>query len=507
MKAPLVINLGFSTIELMLALALLAIIVTGSVSAIANAEYWLITTRVSTEALSKLRNVEAMSLTSVSNSFYDLVSSEVAISQNEDDPADASCLLGSLCYYTKTTVSDISSCAKDLESVVSWRVGSRYPTSSVFSKQQKFNNKEIIALGGDCVSAAPLSWSSVSPVTFSSVTSPAAGVSGIDVLGDYLYVSSEQSPNFQIYKIDKFTPVAPLQVSSVSRLNLRLNDIDVVRDVKSGRSYAYVTQHSTTSQLAVYDVTDVANPVFVTEKSLFNVPSSGSFPQGWRVAVYGGRIYTVSRETTGPELHIFRLHNYIAPTEINSAAVNLNRTVNDMVVREQVVEGVTRRFLFLAASSDLKEVGVYEVTNDLSVEIAAINLPGTADASSLWLSGDILYVGRKNNTGAELYQFSVSKLIAGEVGLIASSEVGAGVTSLSGAGDFLYLGTNKSGAEFQVWYKDANIWDTVSANAGRVTYSSFQRLAPLGIDIDNEFIYLASHNLTLVENISMLATP
>ena len=44
---------GFSTLELLIALSLLVIIMTGAVSSISSAQYWFLTAQVSHEALYK----------------------------------------------------------------------------------------------------------------------------------------------------------------------------------------------------------------------------------------------------------------------------------------------------------------------------------------------------------------------------------------------------------------------------------------------------------------------
>lgn len=499
---------GFSTLELLIALSLIVIVMTGAVAAISSAQYWLLTSKVSLEALYKNKAMaERVQSDSLLN-FQNVSSTVASVSLEAAAPSDQSCLTGGLCYFTQTTVADISSCAKAVRVDVSWKLGLRYATSTLPTTMFINHPKEITALGGDCLVREPEgNWGLDNPLVGSSASLSAQGISGMDVLGEYAYVTSNLSPYFRVYRMYQDPLSAPVFISSSSESGVRLNDIDVIRDYKTGRSYAYVTKHSSTSQLAVYDVTEPASPTLLIDVSLFGVSSTGSFPQGWRVMAYGNQLFVVSRETTGPELHIFSIINPRLPVELTSAVINLNRTVNDLVVRDATVAGVIKRFLYLAASSDLKEVGVYDVTGSVPIEVAAINLSGAADASSLHLNGNRLYVGRKSSPAPELYVFDAEKLTKGVLDLKGSSEVGADVLSLAGSAQVLYVGTGKSGAELQIWSNDITSWSTTVVNSGRLSFMSFPRLASLGIDSAGNNIYLVSTSLTLPETMAVIYTP
>jgi hypothetical protein len=499
---------GFSTIELLIALALLSVIMTGSVLAIGSAQYWFITAETSTEALYK-NKIILQDVMSVSRDNFQLVSSTEEYELNDSAlPSTNSCLSGGLCYSAQTLVTDVSSCAKEVLVSVYWKLGLRYATSSMSNNMYLSNQKEIIANYGDCqVGVLKGDWQHSTPVLGGSLNLSAQGNTGIDVVGEYMYVTSIREPYLRIFKINKDAKAAPVMVGSSMGAGVRLNDIEVIRDFLTGRVYAYVMQHSTTSQLAVFDVTEASDPQLLTELPLYGVASAGSFPQGWRVVAYGGQLFVVSRETTGPELHIFSIKNPRAPVEITSHAINLNRTVNDMVVRDEVVGTEMRRFLYLAASSDLKEVGVYDVTEATPVEVSATNLIGSADAVSLYLTGNRVYVGRKSSAASELYVFDASKLIRNELKVVGVSEVGADVLALSGTGKVLILGTSKTGSEIQIWSKDVATWSQTLVNSGRLSFVSGPRLAPLGIDLGPNNLYLISQSQTQPETVAVMYTP
>lgn len=510
MKGPFTKDMivGFSTIELLIALSLLSVIMVGAVEAIASAQYWFVTAQVSNEALHKnkiiTRDIETLS----TENFQQVATVVSEASKDSDLISDQSCIDGGQCYFIDKHVTDISSCAKEVKVSVSWKIAERYSTSSITTSSYLSNNNEILAVGGDClVEALSGNWSEVSPLLASQVVFPPQQITGVDVLGEYLYVTSALSPFLRIFKLSDSPDNAPVLVGSSTVQGLRLNDIEVIRDYLTGRVYAYLMQHSSTGQLIVYEVTNPDSPELLQELPLLNVASGGSFPQGWRVVAYGSQLFVVTRETTGPELHIFSIADPRSPTEIASAPVNLNRTVNDMVIRDEMVNGLKRRFLYLAASSDLKEVGVYDVTDIVPVEIAAINLTGNADAVSLYLNGSILYVGRRSSTVPELYVFNSQKLIENELQVLATGEVGGGVLALTGTGRELVVGTGKNGSEFQIWNTDLSTWNSSIVNAGQLSSFSSPNIASLGIDAGMNNMVVVSQSQTQNESISVLYSP
>ncbi|MES2966329.1 MAG: prepilin-type N-terminal cleavage/methylation domain-containing protein [Patescibacteria group bacterium] len=499
---------GFSTIELLIALALMSLIMVGALQAVWGNQYWMMTATTAQEAMQKSKSM-VVQLEYIRSENFQLVSSTRSLySVDPHNLSEQDCSLGGLCYQVETKVTDISSCAKSVVVDVRWKLGVRYATSSIPTQTYLVNPNEIGALGGDCLVVQPKGrWGETNMAVGSELQQSPLGTTGIDVLGNYMYVTSEVAPYFRVFEISNDITNVPVLVGVSTSTEVRLNDIDVIRDLPTGRIYAYVTQHSTSSQLLVYDVTESNNPVSLVQLSLYNVASSGSFPQGWRVIAYGGKLYVVSRETTGPELHIFSLDNPRLPVEITTASINLNRTVNDMVVRDEIVGNTMRRFLYLAASADLKEVGVYDVTGTVPIEVAAINLAGSADASSIYLTGSTVYVGRKSSSAPELYSFENQKLIAGELGLRGSGEVGTEILALGGVGTALVLGTAKNGEELQLWSPNETQWSTTSPNAGRLQSLSSQRLSPLGFDIHDSFLYAVSESLTQPESISVVYSP
>lgn len=500
---------GFSTLELVIALALLIVVIVGGLHANVAAQYWSMASETSNEALYKAKTlIETARAVSGAN-FQSVSSTPLTRAENPDDPADAACIAGGMCYFTRSTVFDISSCSKYVEAYVEWSLGGRYPTSTATLYTNLTDNEEIIALGGDCILNEPSgAWQSDTPETVGDVTLSPSNTMGMDVLQKRIYLVSASAPQFRVFKTPNVVGQNPSLLGSTSGMGFRLNGVDAVRDLSTGRTYAFVTQHASTSQLAVIDVTDASAPSLISKRTLTGVEQTGSYPEGWRVFAYSGRLYVTTRETTGPELHIFNINNPTQPAEVVSATTELNRTVNDLVVREEEVGGSVHRYLFMVADANTKELAVYDVTGDAPVERNSVDLPGDADALTLFLTGNTLYLGRASSGGEpELYVFDVQQFIGGNDNPLASSEVGSSVTTIRGTGSILMVGTTNTGNEFQVWSTDTGLWNASVPNTARLTSYTFDRLAPLGVELNTNWVYLMSQSSVSSEVLKIIHVP
>ncbi len=99
---------GFSTLELMIAFALISIVLVGAVGGNFIAQYWSAVSRTSNEGLYKAKTKLEDLRGDIKQDFYNAVSSPSTASMTSD-PADASCIAGGLCYFVESNISDISS--------------------------------------------------------------------------------------------------------------------------------------------------------------------------------------------------------------------------------------------------------------------------------------------------------------------------------------------------------------------------------------------------------------
>ena len=504
---------GFSTLELMIAFAILCIVLVGAVESNFAAKYWVINSQTANEGLYKAKTGIEDLRADAKEDFYKAISSPLAKSVDIKDPADASCIAGGLCYYVQKTVTDISSCSKYIEADVKWQVPN-YPETSTKLFTYLTNSPEIIARGGDCILGEPSGDWTNSPQK-GGQGSPGKIFTGIDVLHNKIYTTSSTSPYFTIYEAPATPNLNPIQLSpstdivKVISASVSLNAIDVEEDLSSGRTYAFVSVNATSKQLAVIDVTDSANPMVVAQRDLANVDPLGSSPQGWRMYIYGGRLYIITKETgtapNGKELHIFDISNPIRPTEV--ANYELGRTINDFVVRDQKIGNINHRLMFLAEHGGSipydSQLKILDVTNDIVTPLSASNL-NCQEGMSLSLLGNNLYFGcYANASDAELYVFNISTWNGSLPSIISPvsyrGEVGASVTKIEAIGKYLFIGTNKSGQELQAWNSDYTTW-TGSTNVGRYSSYSLSNLVPLGFDIDSNSIYTIGADISPVNN-------
>ena len=490
-------NKGFSTIELMIAFAIMSIALVGAVTINFAAQYWTLTSRTSNEALYKAKTKLEDMRSLIKQDFYNVVSTPFTASVDAADPADQSCIDGGLCYLVESNISDISSCSKYVEAKVEWRVN-RYPTTTTSLFTNLTNTQEIISRGGDCILNTPSgNWQTNSPQLVGEVVSnPGKQYTGVDTLHRRIYTTSRNAPSFSIYSVPTSVGTNPTLLGSldvtVYGTSIGLNSVDAYEDLSTGRTYVYATVHASSTQLVVIDTTNPAMPEIISRRTLNNVVRSGSYPEGFRNFVYGGRLYITVRETSGTEFHIFDISTPTLPTEIGNG-FELNRTVEEIIIRDQKIGNVTKRLAFLATDSNTRELTILDVTDDTVSELATLDLAGDQDGYSLSLTGKKLYFGRANNTsGPELYVFDVTDP-AGGIPTLGQAEVGSDVLKIEVSGDYAFLGTRRSGDEFQIWNSDYSAW-TLTLNSGRYQRYAFTNFSPLGFDIDRNWIYLISSN-------------
>ncbi len=449
-------------IEIMIAFAIMTVVLLSAIAGNAATQYWRITADASRAALDVARAEMNTMRALASRRFYEVT----ALPPHR--MSDDGCAAGGLCYFSETSVDDYSSCKKAVTIRVSWQTG-QYPTSTIRLFTTLSNVQEAIALGGDCQIEKPNDWTMIHAYTHTDRT--LGEIRDIDVFAGNAYIVDDRSPYLHIIGTD----------DSCHTCTDAYNALDVARDLRTGRTYAYAAVATTTQQLHVIDVTDPHQVVVVATRALNG--ATGSYPQGWRVRVYGDRLYILTRETAGPELHIFNIADPTQPAEVGSG-LNLGRTVTDLIVRDQMIDGVMHRFLFLAAKAGLKELSVLDVTGDTMREIDIFDAPGSADATSIALSGNHLYLGRDNVTGGpELYVFDMTDPtldLAQRV--IATAEVGARITSMRAWGTYLFLNVAKSGKELQVW-------SIASSSPILLKTVSAPHLVERGLEIDGALLY------------------
>jgi hypothetical protein len=494
---------GFSTIEMVMAFAVMVTVLVGVVLADFGTRYWTITSQTSNEALYKAKG-RIEDLRAAAKADFITVASTPATRDN-----DASCAAGGLCYDMQDTVTDVSRCAKYVETKISWQVPG-YPGSSTSLYTYLTNPTEAIALGGDCPLEYPAGpWTS--PQELYEADLSLGAPTGIDAVNGVSYMTGAASPFLQVV-----TSRGPVYFSNGFAGDTKYNALDVARDAATGRTYAYVAADGTKDggQFVVIDMTYINNPTLVASASLDGVTVTDTQGQGWRVAFYDRSAYVATRYADGPEFHVFDVVNPALPTE-RYAGTELGTSVNAIAVRDQKSSGANCqshggvcRFAYLATADDAKEVTVLDVTDPANVTTAAtIDLPddagcsaGQPDAEAVALSGATLYVGRDYDPScpglAQLYAFDASDPYAG-MAAKGQAGVGADVSSLRAAGPYLFLGTFSGGRT------TAEIRANDPATLARIGSFDKPGLVANGLDFDGSLLYavgISSPGLQVISN-------
>ncbi len=473
---------GISTLEIVIAFAILTLTLTGVISLVFGNRTVVTDAQVSAEALARatdqLENARQLS----ENNFFNIVGATT----NET--------VDGLEYQKTLEVSDVTACLKQATSTVSWDTDplrpQRISLAGLFS-----DVVGTLKLGGDCVLSSPDGWTK--PKRFASDTFNPGKPTILDALHKKVYVGVDKDPFLKIVDVTNATlgQTNGLILSFTNAFSLgvkpfSLDAIEVTSGAGQKKQYVYIAASSPTAQLMVVDATDPTQPTLSSTIGL-SPCVTGSFPQGWYVYAYDTRLYMVTRETTGPEFHVFSLSSPSTPSELSVGGstckgYELNATVEQLIVRDQVVGGVQKRYAYLVTDQNTKEIRVLDVTDPYAItEKTSVDLPGSTDAASLDLVGNKLYVGRLNVSGVtpELLVYDVANPPSG-LTLLGSKDIGTSVLGIRVVGNLAFLATAKTNQEFQVW----NIKNP--ADIKNVAVFNFGNVVGQGIDYEPNYIYI-----------------
>ncbi len=469
---------GAATLELLISFTLLIMSITAVMLILNGGQSISVDTETNTEAISKAqKSIEDARALSRSN-FLSVVSNTTTE------------ISGALTYTKVLSISDISPCKKQATSMVSWLVSPIRPQKVELSTF--FTDiAGIIAFGGDCATDSPSSsWDN--PQRFASDTLSPGKPTSIDVLGRIAYLGIDTNPFLGIADTRTATlgQTSGLFVTFANGFSagVTVNTLDVINDMTTGKRYVFAAMDTATEQLKVIDVTDIYNPVLVATSTLSGVDSSGSYPEGYRISYFKNRLYVITRETAGPEFHIFDVSDPTNPTELGSGT-EFGITVNAIAVQERLIGGALKRFAYMATTQNTAELKVYDITdtanNGTITEIVAArqDLIGIQNGESVFLVGDKLYFGRQSApSGDDLYVYDTSNPLAG-LTLLGAKDIDTGVLHIRIAGRFAFLATSKVNKEFQVW--------NISNPAGitLIKEHDFGNIIENGFDYEPDFMY------------------
>lgn len=340
---------------------------------------------------------------------------------------------------------------------------------------------ESARLGYDCSYAEHTSWDVVQSDTYSQSEEGTA----VDVLAGSVAVGGMEPPYLRL--IENGAYVLP---GNEFTLHARANALDAVL-LTSGTRIVFAALASSTNQLAVIDITEAAAPILLSTSTLRGVDPTGFKPEGWRLTYYDERVYVSTLETAGPELHMFAVSPRGYVTELGTGTA-VNITLNDFVVREELVERTRKKYLFAATSRDTGEIAVYDVTDSSGVgqvtEVVGLrqNLPGAQDGESISVVGNYLYLGRASNTGGpELYVYDLTDM-PHSMTLVGTAEIpSVSVTGIEVVGHHAFLAITPGVANRRI-----DVWDVSNPSSMTRVYTyAYPGLQVHGIDYENDSLY------------------
>lgn len=284
---------GFSTIEIIIAFAIITVSLTMATSISFISQNLLLDSQISLNSISniesKLRSENSFSTTSTYGIYNEQVSN----------------------LY-------ISNCVKKTTFLDTWKMNGVLKSiyfSQIFTDTSYFSK---ILEPCDAPEFSSEEWKDRQEINYSI---DVENVTDIDIVGDFAFVSSNtdalEDSDLYIFDIKN-------NYKKISELNVGegIFSIDATSD------FVYAVANSTSSQFLIIDVQNKNAPLFVSKRNLFGVWPEGSFPQGRSVRYFDGRVYVGTKETAGPEFHIFNVLNPSNPYEIGF--IELSHNINDI---------------------------------------------------------------------------------------------------------------------------------------------------------------------------------
>jgi len=417
---------GFSALEIVISCAVITLALAAAASAFFGAQSLTMSADFYTNGLHRLQEVREKYIMLEPAHFLNVVSST----------------LNSIVFDTymeSRAVIDITPCIKKISTTKIWNeeVNTHSVSSMIFITDPTY----VKRYGESCSGPElfPALWEDYIQSTHLFSLSNATD---IDVVNSHIFISqnSLDSTDTDIVIVDRDS----MDVISELTIGSGIFALDAIRDV------IFAATNSTSGQFVVIDVTHKNFPELVASVSLAGVDPYGSYPQARSIFYLDDRVYIGTKETAGPEFHVFDVSNPQNPQQLGY--LELTHNINDIIVRGSVA--------YLATSSDSEELIVVDVTNPAAMsEIGFFNtgssLFNDRDAMSLYLLGNNLFLGRKRGTitNNELYMIDVTN--PNTPTFIASLHLifpgtSAYVSSVQASGDLIFVSVADSNKSFFV---------------------------------------------------------
>lgn len=404
---------GFSTVELLLSVALFAIIATAVVGGLVyGREGARLSLRRNQALLVAVEGLEA-ARTIRDGDFANLTDGTHGIDSGlgEWELSGSSDTVGE--FTRALTIASVDANRKNITSTVTWQQ-TPLRSGSLSLSTMLTNWRALIATAGD--------WANPAMQGFLDLLGNNNGLK-VDLYGDYAVVVSSSTPGFNMVDISD---------SANPSLTSSLLTISSPQNVVVDGDYAFVASSSNTQELQVADISTPATPVLADSFNASRNHDANAF------AVDSNYGYLVRNNGT-PEIHSFDISNPTSVSELDILNLSIANIFDIVIVGS---------YAFLGSSSNSDELAVIDISdpNNLSL-LTTLDLTGNSDAYALTTYGNYLYVGRSDG---RLDIVDITTPTAPST--VSFYAAGGAIRDLdtNGDGTLLFVASDANAAEFQV---------------------------------------------------------
>lgn len=467
---------GFSTLELLIAFSVLTLGLTAVVMVAFGNQSYAIDSALSQRALLLAKtNLEATRATA----FADFSALQSFSDAHEE-------------FTSEIKVTDVSICNKRVESLVSWNQGLRELDATL--TYSLVDTQAAAAVGYDCATEEPEDDWQHPGILLSEALPSQTNPTALDELQHFIYVTADpevsESNDFYVYELDPFNTSitgSPTyqSLNTSSGYDVGLFDVDVAYDL------AYVASGSTTAQLQVIDVSDPTSIEVVATASLPGVNPDGSYPEGRVVHFSDNRVYLGTKETSGPEFHIFDVSS-LPPQHL--ASLELTHNVNEIRVYGD--------YAYLATSDNTAELMVINISSlsallHPDITNLKFDAPGNNDGTSVAVGSDQIYLGRAQSSDATDSFYILDKQVVldntqGTDGQLSAKEIGitrnARIADITVSGTLAFLALNDPNLGLAIYDISQPEAPELTATCAQMTSKS--NSVAMDIDDTGSFVFM-----------------
>lgn len=202
----------------------------------------------------------------------------------------------------------------------------------------------------------------------------------IFVLGNYAYFGTDTLNNVgaEFYVFNITDPAKPLLVGNCV-IGAQIKAVDVVGN------YAYLATGDPNAELTILDVTNPANPQKV---SGVNLPGNATAKD---IAIAGNHAYlTTNNNPSGEEFYVIDITDPLHPVSTPVSNLELGADANAI--------SVSGNFAYIGTSDDSKEIQIVDISNPASpIIVKTYDNPGSADVNDILVNNNTLYLATTNN--------------------------------------------------------------------------------------------------------------